>query len=114
MQIAFSKTREQFPLSPKKILKKTISGMIFHTILIFLIYLLVFTSFITEAQKSGLFPVALAEIAFAITLGIIVLTTFVNYFYQRWYFATYFYDLTDDFIVIRKGPITPSEITIPY
>ena len=26
----------------------------------------------------------------------------------------YFYDLTSDYIVIKKGPITPQEITIPY
>lgn len=38
----------------------------------------------------------------------------LNYLYQRWYFAVYFYDLTPDFIRIRKGPITPREITIPY
>ena len=36
------------------------------------------------------------------------------YLYQKWYFAVYFYDLTPDFIQIKKGPITPKEITIPY
>ncbi|MBI2577599.1 MAG: PH domain-containing protein [Candidatus Wildermuthbacteria bacterium] len=34
--------------------------------------------------------------------------------YQKWYYAVYFYDLNDDYIVIKKGPITPREITIPY
>jgi putative membrane protein len=38
----------------------------------------------------------------------------VSYFYQYWYFAVYFYDLVKDFIQIKKGPITPKEITIPY
>jgi putative membrane protein len=38
----------------------------------------------------------------------------VTYFYQLWYYNVYFYDLTADYIVIRKGPITPHEITIPY
>src|SRR3990167_7909338 len=38
----------------------------------------------------------------------------VVYLYQRWYYAVYFYDLTPDYIVIKKGPITPVEVTIPY
>ena len=38
----------------------------------------------------------------------------MTYLYERWYFAVYFYDLTPDFIQIKKGPITPREITIPY
>ncbi len=43
-----------------------------------------------------------------------VLVVLITYLYERWYFVTYFYDLTDDHIVIKKGPITPQEITIPY
>ena len=45
---------------------------------------------------------------------ILVLLIYVNYAYQKWYFDFYFYDLAADYIVIRKGPITPREITIPY
>ena len=36
------------------------------------------------------------------------------YLYQRWYFAVYYYDIQPDYLIIRKGPITPHEITIPY
>ena len=46
------------------------------------------------------------------TLTIIIVT--LNYLYQKWYFDTYYYDLQQDYIVIRKDPITPREITIPY
>ncbi|MFH0755356.1 MAG: PH domain-containing protein [bacterium] len=49
-----------------------------------------------------------------ISFAWLFISSFLAYFYQRWYFATYFYDLTDDFIQIKKGPITPQEITIPY
>lgn len=38
----------------------------------------------------------------------------IGYFYERWYFKVYFYNLTDDFVVIRKNPITPREIVLPY
>lgn len=37
-----------------------------------------------------------------------------TYLYQKWYYNFYYYDLTPDYIVIRKNPITPREITIPY
>lgn len=43
-----------------------------------------------------------------------ILLTIFNIFYQRWYYETYFYDLTDDHIIIRKGVWMPNEITIPY
>src|SRR3989344_7233610 len=46
--------------------------------------------------------------------GFLFVVILLTYFYQRWYFAVYFYDLTNDFIQIKKGPITPMEITIPY
>jgi putative membrane protein len=49
-----------------------------------------------------------------VTFGVLLLAILLIYLYQRWYFAVYFYDLTPDFIQIRKGPITPREITIPY
>lgn len=100
-----SKTREQFPLSPRKIVKKTITSTIAYVILLLIIWWIpvyIFGSYswlgITTA---GLF-------------GLIFLIILLTYLYQRWYFAVYFYDLTSDFIQIRKGPITPQEITIPY
>jgi putative membrane protein len=36
------------------------------------------------------------------------------YWYQRWYIATYHYDLTDQFLIIKKGVIASTEISIPY
>lgn len=49
-------------------------------------------------------------VIFGFLFSVILLT----YLYQGWYFAVYFYDLTPDFIQIKKGPITPREITLPY
>ena len=34
--------------------------------------------------------------------------------YQKWYYSTYYYNLEDHFIVIKKGPITPHEINVPF
>lgn len=108
MQIAESKTRDQFPLSPKKIIKKTITGTIFFFIL-FLIVSFIFGSALISTGNFGFGAISIF-IFFMIFLAIFILT----YLYERWYFAVYFYDLTPDFIQIKKGPITPREITIPY
>jgi len=104
MQINQSKTREQFPLSRKKIIKKTLSGFVPMSSG-GLIFLFVFLS------------VAIRDInALTIILFLVLwfLMIVLAYFYQSWYFAVYFYDLASDYIQIKKGPITPREITIPY
>ena len=109
MKITMSKTREQFPLSGKKPLKKTIPSIIFSTVLFFIIL------------ASGIFFSAFLNWSFS-TVSVWLLLTgiflaagcFLTYQYQRWYFQVYFYDLTDDFIIIKKRVFTPIEITIPY
>ncbi|MBU1110729.1 PH domain-containing protein [Patescibacteria group bacterium] len=107
MQIAYSKTREQFPLSYKKIIKKTIASTIVITGLLLVIWgALAFSFYQVEFGW-------LSVVTFCISV-FLALIIFLTYLYQRWYFAVYFYDLTDDFIQIKKGPITPREITIPY
>lgn len=113
MKIAMSKTREKFPLSPKKIIKKTIGDSI-ALVIIFLVILgfsiiVMLGSPLAERGLSGIFGMALFIIS-----AIFFVTIFLIYLYQRWYFTVYFYDLTNDFIQIKKGPITPREITIPY
>ena len=111
MKIAQSKTREQFPLSYRKIIKKTLSRTFFFIIL-FLIFggfAILMSTYAAVSNKE--FSIWLPML---ISLGLLFLVMLLTYLYQRWYFAVYFYDLTPDYIQIRKGPITPREITIPY
>jgi membrane protein YdbS with pleckstrin-like domain len=110
MKIEMSKTREQFPLSTKKIIKKTITGVILWLILLLMI--VGFSSPIATMVTNGKIhlPVFIVLGCFILFILIIIVT----YLYQRWYFAVYFYDLHPDYIQIRKGPITPKEITVPY
>ncbi|MBU0708765.1 PH domain-containing protein [Patescibacteria group bacterium] len=110
MQIAQSKTREQYPLSFKKIIKKTIASTIVVTILLLIIWgILVFM-----LGSTGQAAIAWLGTATLGISGFLFVTILLTYFYQRWYFAVYFYELSSDFIQIKKGPITPREITIPY
>lgn len=113
MKISWSKTREQFPLDKKKIIKKTLtSSLIWFFVLIPL--LVVYLIFNNSADIESLQAAKIIGIFGAGYLVFIVLATAAMYYYQLWYFSVYFYDLTDDFIIIKKGPITPHEITIPY
>jgi putative membrane protein len=110
MKIAQSKTRDQFPLSTKKIIKKTISSTIGYAVLL----LVMGTAFAFAVASSILDAYSWFESAIIIFFVLLLLIFILEYIYQRWYFATYFYDLTPDFIQVKKGPITPREITIPY
>lgn len=117
MKIATSPTREKYPLSQKKIIKKTITSTIVWSLpLIFLL----FTIFkIGDRIMSDLNqdPTVIAELL-VLSLWVFgfLLTgyVFLSYLYQRWYFAFYFYDILEDYLVIRKGPIAPKEITVPW
>lgn len=97
-------------MSKKKVIKKTISsGLALVFILAIALVMGVISLFGVDASTRAIFS--------AVTIGLVifvVISIVTIYFYQQWYFATYFYDLTDDFIIIKKGPITPHEITIPY
>lgn len=109
MAIAMSKTREQFPLSTKKVLKKTIAGTLAVAILLLIIYGIAAFFLISLIKNSSIFSL----VTFGI-FGFLLLVVVLTYLYQQWYYNVYFYDLTTDYIVIKKGPITPHEITIPY
>ena len=106
MDLATSPTREKYPLSTKKILKKTIGfSLVWVVVISFLV--IPFSILLYETSKS----IIISVLIYLVSIGFIV---FLTYLYELWYFKVYFYDLTADFIVIRKGPITPKEITIPY
>ncbi len=116
MQITTSQTRMQFPLSPKKIIKKTIAGSIVWIILaaICLFFSATLTGIATALPGHDRTMAIVGGSVFMLTLVLLTGVVLLTYFYQRWYYAVYFYDLTPDHIIIRKGPITPREINIPY
>ena len=110
MTLASSKTREQFPLSPKKIYKKTFTSTLGWAFLLLCVYAIAFFSLITVGDQAARY---LPVITIAV-VGFLSIVVFLTFLYQKWYFEVYFYDLAHDYIVIRKNPITPKEITIPY
>lgn len=109
MKIAMSKTREQFPLSAKKPLKKTMPHII-ASVVLFIISLIGVPMLAHLLSWSA----GLVSLIFVCLLPVLLLNSILMYIFQVWYFQVYFYDLTDDFIIIRKRVVTPREITIPY
>jgi membrane protein YdbS with pleckstrin-like domain len=114
MQLAMSETRAKYPLSEVKIWKKTYGSVN----MLFAMQLLGFA--IGLALIFGLSGISKSNSAL-FSLGWIVLNVLVSlavfagyYWWQRWYFFTYFYDLGADHLTIRKGTLTPREITVPY
>lgn len=43
-----------------------------------------------------------------------VLFPLIEWVYQREYYKKYFYDIREDFLIIKKGVITPTETILPY
>ena len=55
MKIAMSPTREQFPLSAKKPVKKTVSGIIFAIVIVIMLLIVAGIGSSVEKELSGFF-----------------------------------------------------------
>lgn len=110
MKIAASATRKQFPLSHKKIVKKTITGTLWWIFMILIAGIFSGVAADKIFRDSSFYLGTIVPIS--VVLAVIVLI--LMYLCQHWYFAVYYYDIQPDHLVIKKGPITPHEITIPY
>jgi membrane protein YdbS with pleckstrin-like domain len=96
-------TVEIYPLEKRKIIKKTCNAM-FGFFMIFAIAAVI--SFFA-LPVLGLLLLFFSVIAF-IALAVVI------YLYQVAYFKSYYYDLRQDFLVIKKGVFMPRETTLPY
>ena len=109
MKIAQSDTRDKFPLSTRKVIKKTLSFSIIWGIIFLIGFIMTCLSFAGGDGSVSALIVTLVGLSI-----VLLLIIFLTYLYQKWYFSVYYYDLGKDYVVIKKGPITPQEITIPY
>lgn len=104
-----SKTQTDFPLSPKKVIKKTLGATIAWIILLGIVLGILGLINLNRGEMNPIFGTLMVAI-----FTLLILIVLATYLYQQWYLSTYFYDLAADYIVIKKDPITPREITIPY
>jgi len=106
-----SKLKTQYPLSPKKFKKKMIEKA----------FLFIFVSGFLGAMPVivGISnydnPMSPLIIAGVITFLVsYLLLMFIYGIYVHYYIKTYYYEDNNDFLTIRKGPITPAEIHVQY
>lgn len=107
------------PLQKRKILKKSfgsvtkvVLGAIVGTVII---YMLLYGDLVSLPPKlTG--PGSAYNKAYLMFLWAIFILTmlFSRMIYQILYFITYFYDMDQNNVVIRKGVVTKREITLPF
>jgi membrane protein YdbS with pleckstrin-like domain len=96
-------TVEKYPLEKRKIIKKTVSSSI--GMLIF---------FLIIPLWANIFLWKLYMIPLIIIDALFVLFPIIQWLYQREYYKKYFYDIRQDFLVIKKGVFMPTETILPY
>lgn len=107
----------RYPLSSLKIIKRTISCSLISLFFLFWPTIVMqgvlwsplvrnLSNLTIERYISYLSPVG-------IWLFLLAVTVIANYFYQKQYIKTYFYNMSDNLLIIRKGVFAPQEITVP-
>ncbi|MEM4598496.1 MAG: PH domain-containing protein [Candidatus Diapherotrites archaeon] len=94
-----------FPLERRKIIKKTIAGSIFWVLLLAIAAIIL--PFMSGFEQAGI----ITAIACLLFIVVIILILF---WYQTLYFEKYYYDIREDFLVIKKGVFAPRETVLPY
>lgn len=118
-KINTSPTREKYPLSENKIIKKTIGSVFGVTFtlgflaLVFMLPLMGIVTTVLSTDSIGSFVETLFNLIWLYPIIFLIYIAAV-YVYQKAYFAVYYYDITEDYLVIKKGVFAPHEITIPW
>ena len=102
------KLREQYPISSKIILKLTALS-IFRG-LIYLAMVVVGILYFLGGFAFSEYVIAAATLGLGLTVLFLIIAPAYHHFYRR----KYFYDLADNYLLIRKGLLAPKEIIIPY
>ncbi|HVX92586.1 MAG TPA: PH domain-containing protein [Candidatus Dojkabacteria bacterium] len=112
--VTYSDFQTKYPLSKKKFWKKIIESIvpgIFKSIGLFAL-LFVAPIIIQGAVKN--YNGYLTLFFFGLALLAILVAFIINIVYIHYYIKYYFYDCNDQFITIKKDPITPREIHVQY
>src|SRR6266568_3572864 len=96
-------TISEHPLSKKIIVKNTLRLFIIFFVL-FIVFYLVFRAIVANPSILQL------TILDAVFFG----PPFLYFLYQFAHYKSYFYDVRDDFLLIKKGVFNPRESYLPY
>ncbi|MEM4296699.1 MAG: PH domain-containing protein [Candidatus Anstonellales archaeon] len=100
----------KIPLHKNKIIKKTISTFLYYGILIPMLLSTVFIALIQFININANFVYTTG--AFCLIFYFVLLL--FSYWYSKLYYKTYYYNIKEDSIIIRKGVWFKSQISFPY
>jgi uncharacterized membrane protein YdbT with pleckstrin-like domain len=106
--------RNEIPLQRRKVLKKTFTSLV-KVLAVCGFLSILFYSWL--AGHMGTLPAGAASHRLLLAVGwifLIVVVVASRLAYQVLYFITYFYDMDEHNVVIRKGVLTKREITLPF
>jgi membrane protein YdbS with pleckstrin-like domain len=101
-------TIQEHPLEKRKIVKKSLTTTLVLLILLAILLGVRFWLF-NEFPNLGGYNTLLT-----VVFVLIVLAIFIEPFYEYLYYKKYFYDVGKDFLIIKKGVITPRETILNY
>lgn len=113
-------TIDVYKLEKRKIVKKTIGAYLILGIILAILFVISIPIGIWDYTRGEMMDVTRGStLPDAYTLMIIILPIFsflaiIIPIYEYWYYRKYFYDVRNDFLVIRKGVITIREVTLNY
>ena len=102
---------EKYPLSCKKLKKKVIVGVPVYLVIAGSVGSVISMLIAKNMFRDNL-SMHLIILFFSIILTFSIMLV-ANYVYQKHYIKKYFYNMTDKFLIIRKGIFAPQEITVP-
>ncbi len=110
--------RETIPLQKRKIIKKSIGGVLPALVAfgVFLFWGSLFLRSMGEGFGPGVaeFMEARMTAMAALILALIAVAGAAAPLYQYLYYRSYFYDVDDENVTIRKGVVAKKEITLPF
>ena len=110
--------RKSIPLRLRKIVKKSIGRVLMLSVPAGIVLVIYFAGLRSlEGGDPGGIGAAFLQKAVTfniIVVGIAAAIVLWSPFWEFLYFITYFYDMDDNNVVIRKGVITKREITLPF
>jgi membrane protein YdbS with pleckstrin-like domain len=107
-------TSNQIRLSRKKVIKKTFKANVILSGIAVLMLIVYFMSPSIMSQTLLFIGVSNEAIVLFILFALIFIVISINIFYNYLYYKTYYYNIKEDLLVIRKGLFLPDEISIPY
>ena len=103
--------RKTIPLQARKILKKSLSGIMSALGFSFLIGIILYFIIRFDTERQIIADPALIWVGFGFCVTLLLMSRMA---YQFLYFLTYHYDMDDRNFIIRKGVISRKEVTLPF